>query len=372
LNFNLFNSLLFAGIIQGIFLSVFILTSKKHKEKGSRYLGLLILVFTLSNLQYSLEEIELISTEVFNYIFVPYAVLIPPFLFFFGITFIYPNRKPKSKEVFLYLPFVVFFIISSVYKIINLFLLKTEFVKKVLDGIIIFIDAYSDLILIPLIVFVIIILLIRIKEYEKTHNKFDFKIIKRELLWFKILLILFLLLTLILTYYTIQYIIDFQISFLPFYIIVSLFIYLLGYIGIHKIGILKQRKKIRYYSNKKQNIVLDKKAKNEHIITLENSLINKKQFLDPTLTLDKLAMNLNLSKSYLSRLINTELEISFNDYLNKLRVEQAKEYLKNPEFSNYTLVAIGLEAGFNSKSTFNNAFKKVTKITPSEYKKQLN
>ena len=44
--------------------------------------------------------------------------------------------------------------------------------------------------------------------------------------------------------------------------------------------------------------------------------------------------------------------------------------LLHPDFSNYSLLSIGLEVGFNSKATFYNSFKKNTGITPNEYKKQ--
>ena len=52
-------------------------------------------------------------------------------------------------------------------------------------------------------------------------------------------------------------------------------------------------------------------------------------------------------------------------------MEEAKKYLTKPEFSNYTLLAIGLEAGFNSKSAFNASFKKITGLTPSQYKSKI-
>jgi AraC-like DNA-binding protein len=94
-------------------------------------------------------------------------------------------------------------------------------------------------------------------------------------------------------------------------------------------------------------------------------------FLDSMLTLDKLAEEMKLSKSHLSRIINSELGIGFRDYLNSLRLEEAKLHLLNPEFASYTLVAIGLEAGFNSKTTFNTVFKKITTMTPSEYRNAM-
>ena len=85
--------------------------------------------------------------------------------------------------------------------------------------------------------------------------------------------------------------------------------------------------------------------------------------------MEKTAEALELSQGHLSKIINTELGVGFKDYINALRVEEAKTYLLDKEFSNYTLVAIGLEAGFNSKSAFNSSFKKITGETPSQFKK---
>jgi AraC-like DNA-binding protein len=149
----------------------------------------------------------------------------------------------------------------------------------------------------------------------------------------------------------------------------SIVIYWLGHLGIYKFAVLEERKKIRTFSATSEQFSIVEKQKNEHIIAIEKILIEDKNYLDASLTLEKVADQLQLSKSHLSRIINTELKTSFTEYLNALRVEEAKRYLANPDFSNYTLVAVGLEAGFNSKSTFNLAFKKLTGLTPSQFKK---
>ena len=85
---NFLNSLVFAGIIQGGFLALFILTSKKHKSKASLYLGLLILCFTLSNLQNALFEVNMINGDTFNIIYLPYIFFTPPFLYFFVVNYL--------------------------------------------------------------------------------------------------------------------------------------------------------------------------------------------------------------------------------------------------------------------------------------------
>jgi len=349
-------------------LSIFIFTSKKHDSRASSYLGLLILAFTFANLQYSIEEIGLISYQIFNYIYFPFIFLIAPFLYYFIKTYLVPKTKFNSKEKLLFLPFFVFLLITIVYKILSLFFHQTQFIKRITNTLIVVVDYYSDLIIISLTLFVIIVSIIEIKKYEKKQLIFNSNIVTKELFWLKTLLITFFLICLIWLYFTIQYIIDASISYYPMYLIVSFLIYIFGYVGIHKIGILKQRKKIRSFSNRKpiQTIVY----KNKHIIAIDKLLIEEDKILDATLNLDTIASELGLSKAHISRLINNELGMSFTDYINKLRVEKAKEYLKNPSFSNYTILTIGLEAGFNSKTTFNKVFKKLTQLTPSQYKKE--
>ena len=61
----------------------------------------------------------------------------------------------------------------------------------------------------------------------------------------------------------------------------------------------------------------------------------------------------------------------FYDYINQFRVEEVKERLRNPEFKHYSIESIGLDSGFNSKSSFFSIFKKHTSLTPYNYKKQI-
>ncbi|MFD0863403.1 helix-turn-helix domain-containing protein [Sungkyunkwania multivorans] len=97
-------------------------------------------------------------------------------------------------------------------------------------------------------------------------------------------------------------------------------------------------------------------------------LENEHIYRSTELNLTKASEKLNISSNYLSQLVNKIADCNFSDFVNKYRVEDAKSKLANPEFSSYTMLAIGLEAGFNSKSTFYNAFKKHTGMSPSDYK----
>jgi len=91
-------------------------------------------------------------------------------------------------------------------------------------------------------------------------------------------------------------------------------------------------------------------------------------YLNPELSLNSMAGKLNISPHQLSQLLNTVLNISFYDYINSYRVEAAKKLLLSFNSQQKTILEIVYEVGFSSKSVFNNAFKKHTGVTPTEFR----
>jgi AraC-like DNA-binding protein len=102
---------------------------------------------------------------------------------------------------------------------------------------------------------------------------------------------------------------------------------------------------------------------------LTSLMIEQKPYLDSELNLVKLADLLSISSHQLSYLINTGFNENFFQYINKFRVEKAKDLLRSSEKDNLTILGIAFESGFNSKTSFNTTFKKITNQTPSEFKK---
>ncbi|WP_207433919.1 helix-turn-helix domain-containing protein [Sabulibacter ruber] len=95
----------------------------------------------------------------------------------------------------------------------------------------------------------------------------------------------------------------------------------------------------------------------------------QKPFLNPELTLAQLAAEMGVSPNQLSQVINEQARQNFADFVNGYRVQEVKERLTRGDHERFTLLALALEAGFNSKASFNRAFKKFTGQTPSEYGK---
>ena len=92
-----------------------------------------------------------------------------------------------------------------------------------------------------------------------------------------------------------------------------------------------------------------------------------KPFLDADLTLASLAKELKIPPDHLSQVINSELSVNFYDFINGYRVKEAQKRLLDPKNRVYSILGIALNAGFNSKASFNRIFKKHIGITPSQY-----
>lgn len=100
---------------------------------------------------------------------------------------------------------------------------------------------------------------------------------------------------------------------------------------------------------------------------IKKTMEEHRAYLDANLTLSELAKRLKTNSSALSSVINQHLGKNFNDFVNEYRVEAFKENVAKVDNQNYTLLAVALDCGFNSKATFNRAFKKFTGISPREY-----
>ncbi len=110
----------------------------------------------------------------------------------------------------------------------------------------------------------------------------------------------------------------------------------------------------------------DDKAK-DYLKKLTNYMEREKPYLEPRITIAELAQRVGIPVNYLSQIINRDLEQNFFDFINTYRVKEFKHLLQTPNSQQYTLLSLAHEAGFNSKSTFNAIFKKITGQTPSEY-----
>lgn len=104
---------------------------------------------------------------------------------------------------------------------------------------------------------------------------------------------------------------------------------------------------------------------------MESLIVLNKWYLTKGITIEELANELKIPSRDLSFLIHFHKNEKYLDYINRLRIEHVKEQLKNQNTDNMTIEAIGIQAGFGSRSTFFAVFKKHLECTPTEYLKKL-
>jgi len=156
----------------------------------------------------------------------------------------------------------------------------------------------------------------------------------------------------------------------------SVFIILIGYFGLKQKEIFIQYndQNIKYVTEPKPKyagVVLKEADAEKYVSQIQHLMSLEKPYLDADLTLPQLSTRLQIPSHLLSRVINENFELNFFDFINQYRVDEVKSKLNNPEFGHLSILGIAFECGFNSKSAFNRVFKKLTGLTPSEYKNQL-
>ncbi len=104
---------------------------------------------------------------------------------------------------------------------------------------------------------------------------------------------------------------------------------------------------------------------------LEQLMKKERLYLDTAISLKTLSKKLDISDKKLSQLLNQYMHVSFNDYINRLRVEEFKKRIHEIDTEKYTLFAIALDSGFNSKSSFNRIFSKEVGMTPTQFKSKV-
>ena len=100
---------------------------------------------------------------------------------------------------------------------------------------------------------------------------------------------------------------------------------------------------------------------------IESLLTKDKLYEDPELSLTQMAKLLKTNPSVISKVVNQGFQMNFNDLINYYRVEAVKEKLNAGEQKLQTLLGIAFDCGFNSKATFNRAFKKFAFVSPKEW-----
>ncbi len=241
---------------------------------------------------------------------------------------------------------------------------------------------YYSLLLVSLFVYWIFSLKLILEHRKKIPFQFSNYTAKNSLTWLIFVLSLFLVL----------FIADFVSSFLVkvlnlnvmkisfLSLNLTLFTFIMIFFGINQTSIYtsKSKKKdngdfenLKGLESKITKPVLHEDQITEFTENIFRYLKSKKPYLNPDFSLQMMADDLNISRQKLSETINSGQKKNFYKFINEFRVQEVKEMLVDPAFNHFSVLGVGLECGFNSKSSFNRIFKEETGYTPSEFKRNV-
>ena len=335
---------------QGLFQTFLISKGIKHRSKDQILLGLILTFLSLSVLEYSLVWSQ--NIPVF-----PHLIGFSTVAQFLFLPFIYMFFVVSKGDKLNYLPlhFILFGLVLFTCKDF-LFLSGQEKlleIQKIYSN-----DIMIGMIKMPIcIIFSLqcIVYFFLIKFIKNRKQGILSKVMYRILMVY----ILIHLFHTKLIYFFPAYIAKIGIGILLFSIIA---IYVLSYYSYKRNEIIKEEKLPKYYHS-----TLDKKTALTIITQLNTFLKKENYFTNADIRIAKIAQQIKVPKQHLSQAINQELNCSFRDYLNRLRIGYAEELIVNEKTEKVSLKEIAYSAGFNNKTSFANAFKKKNKMTPSQY-----
>ena len=337
------------------------------------FINLLVLSISLNNIQsWILAKNFFIEYFFLDYVHIPWHFLIAPFFYMFLIHYLDIRNQSKNILKIIIPTFII--LISIRIGFVSFFSdTNTEDIVYLFDKYTIFEEIFSLLVSLTVFGYSFHIL----SKKEKLFSKIlSFDNLKWIYTFFKlgaftyIFWIVALAITVALNFK------DFIYSYYPLRILTTVLIYWIGYQAILQLRLLKERKDLRNKLNFNFAIEENNEDKNEEnadkkllFDKIESLIKEKKLFINPKLNLDFLAIEVDINASKLSNIIKQFSGKNFNDYMNEFRINLAKKLLVHKDYKNYTITSIGLESGFNSKSTFYYAFKKHTGFTPLEFQK---
>lgn len=150
--------------------------------------------------------------------------------------------------------------------------------------------------------------------------------------------------------------------------LVTYYLAIAGYLRSRTIELDFTASKAHESAAERKTLLADRELENLKT-KLQNLMEKDKLYREPNLTLTDLARQTGVNSAVLSYAVNNGFGKNFNDFVNEFRIAEVREKLRSADDS--TLLAVAFDCGFNSKATFNRAFRKFMGVSPKEFQQNL-
>ena len=369
MNLNLISYLSFLIAFQLLFVGIFLVTHKKGNRRNNILLGVLFILISwnIGDLTLRMNDVVL-QWEFLQVVDDGFFLLYGPIIYLYTRGVIFKDFKLSARSLLHLTPFLLF----------TLLVLTSEKVRPVTSEEIMDNDFswqfYLGSGLLYMHFFIYLGLAYRlVRHYRQViRNKYS-QIDQINLDWLSFSLNTFGLLTIVSLIHNFVTLSQERSVFLITLVLLLFFIFYF----VNRV-VLKALRQPEIFAGiaqseviKYQGSTLTAAQVEEHKEKLLALIHQERPYLNPEISLAELSEKLSLSSKHLSQVINQSFDKSFFDFINSFRVQEVQRILKESEDEKLTVLEAMYEAGFNSKSSFNTAFKKDTGQTPTEFRKSL-
>ncbi len=343
------------AIIQSILILIFLGNNKLEKNKGNYYLRAILAIFIIQIINNILFRSD-IDVRYFKFLWISNQLvfLIAPLVYFYILSLLNNKFSHKFEDSYHLLPCILSMIYVTIISLTTARLGKHPGIM--LLGIVYLVQN----------IFYVVIIHQLLQKYGLNFKTLFTYIQDLRLSWARYIMIVYIAFWFIYFYIFFLGNMLHLINWCPYYI--SLFS-LCSFILLNAI-VYTALKKLDIFKNpqKYQKSNLKGSVKKDSLKKLEKIMEQEKLYLDPSLNLIQLARKISIAPCHLSRIINESFNKSFNPFVNHYRVKESTQYLMKDSPEKMNILEIAYTTGFNSKSSFNNAFKKHMGLTPKEYR----
>ena len=361
---------LYIGISQSFFAGLVVSATKPANTANKlmsawMFMICIEMIFALLNSK----VIDMYSFPVIGFTYGPLLYLYVRFL-------TVPERKFNWLSLLHFIPFVIFFTVSVVFRSEPLVRDLRGFFKP--DRLFSLRIIYSVSFFLSVTIYSILSF-IEIKKHQNNLKDFvSFTSGRITLNWLKVLAVSFYVAYFVFFILGGLNIIGNFIPFDPYFVVfgfIALFSFVFSLYGIIQPAIFGD---VVYNNNASERAENEKYSRSglkssqadKYLKKLLDYMDTNKPYLDGDLTIHDLAARTGISRHHITQVLNEKYKRNFFTFINEYRVREVTVRFMDPKFNNYTILAIALDSGFNSKATFNSFFKSQTGLTPSEYRQK--